>query len=181
MDLKTTTRRALSSAEKHSEQRDPDWICSCPCPAHWLKLGKPFGSCMVVMWPGFFGSSMKNTRGNISMKQELKSLTERLFVALLLENVSNLNKAKVWRHSNYKIKKGVEWDTGDIKHQQVPPTALLFQSQTHQRWGESTALSLSPHFSLDYFILLWIYLLSTWQPGYRRGLQEKCKKYNEEK
>ena len=60
------------------------------------------------MWPGFFGSRMKNTRGNISMKQELKSLTERLFVALLLENVSNLNRAKVWRHSNYKIKKGVE-------------------------------------------------------------------------
>ena len=51
---------------------------------------------------------MKNTRGNSSMKQELDSLTGRLFVALLLENVSNLNKAKVWRHSNYKMKKGVE-------------------------------------------------------------------------
>lgn len=61
-----------------------------------------------MMWPGFFGSSMKNTRGNSSVKQELDSLTEMLFVALLLENASDLSKAKVCRHRDYEIKKGVE-------------------------------------------------------------------------
>ena len=99
----------------------------------------------VVMWPGFFGSSMKNTRGNSSMKQELDSLTGRLFVALLLENVSNLNKAKVWRHSNYKMKKGVEWDTGDIKASAGAPngTALPEPDTPTMRWVHSLLLSLT--------------------------------------
>lgn len=177
--VETTTRRALSSAEKHSEQRPR---LTVPAPVlHWLISGNPLAAAWGSDVARILWLKHEEHQGNLAANLELKSLTERGCLWLCYWKMWVTIRPKYWNTAITKSRRGVEWDTGDIKASAGAPNSTPTRSQTHQRWGESTICSI-PHFSLDYFILLWIYLfiyMTAWVPEknfYRRNAKNITKK-----